>query len=949
MYHVFVALQVMGLVLIVHSLVFMFRGESTYAQKLMIFFMMAELVQNSGFLLEMFCKSKEAALVAVKFQYLGSCLVAILFMMFIRYYCTRQEKRLLERVLLGIAVFLWILVWTCEKHTLFYRRIEFVNEGVFPHLSLTYGVFFYVFMLCCAVIPWGNSFSLLLRVMKREKNEKKRRSIKMVIALTTVCLVTMILYVIRVFSAGYDPTPLMMSVMLSLMVTFIWNRNDYDLTREAANTVLNALDDCVVTVDQDKKIISFNARAGEMFQNMKVSRSLNEVNRFPVQILEPENDGKFVLGERHYEGRVKVLRGAEQDIRGYTILMIDVSDTYEYIESVNKMRNKAEAANRAKSDFLANMSHEIRTPMNAVVGMSELIIEESRGRKVYDYARDIKSAALNLLSIINGILDLSKVEAGKMKLVEEPYYIQMFVQDMESLIRVAAAQNGLQLKVHLADDIPCRLIGDAGRIRQILINILNNAIKFTPKGYVGLDVSAKATSENYVQVTFVIEDTGIGIKEEDKQTIFNAFEQLDMSRNRKKEGTGLGLAITQRLVQLMKGEIRVESEYGKGTRFTIHISQKVEDWRTVKEMPVSRDEIQKVDTRMFFAPDYRILVVDDNKINRNVVTTMLGLYHFQIDEVDNGKDAIALAKEKKYDMILMDHMMPEMDGIEATQHIRTECGSTGRMAVIVALTANAIQGAREMYLENGFEDFLSKPFERVQLHALLNKWIPDKYKQYQEDKHVKEDKITEDDMAELFMEGVNVRNAVSSKSIEIEDYMNLLELFYEDGKEKVLEIEQMVNREDWENYRIETHALKSAAINIGAENLSAEAKEHEMAAKAGEYDFIKHKYQGLMANYRFVLSEIERVLQKKEFGQFEKSEVQEKKLIEAEKFRTKVQSALHQLETFHPKETAEQVQELLNCEVSPDILERLRKIQSLLKRYEDDDAEDAFRELLDIL
>lgn len=407
----------------------------------------------------------------------------------------------MERVLLGIAVFLWILVWTCEKHTLFYRSIEFVNEGIFPHLNLTYGIFFYVFMLCCAVIPWGNSFSLLLRVMKREKNEKKRKSIKMVIALTTVCLVTMILYVVRVFPAGYDPTPLTMSVMLSLMVTFIWNRNDYDLTREAANTVLNALDDCVVTVDQDKKIISFNARAGEMFQNMKVSRSLNEVNRFPVQILEPENDGKFVLGGRHYEGRVKVLRGAEQDIRGYTILMIDVSDTYEYIESVNKMRNKAEAANRAKSDFLANMSHEIRTPMNAVVGMSELIIEESRGRKVYDYARDIKSAALNLLSIINGILDLSKVEAGKMKLVEEPYYIQMFVQDMESLIRVAAAQNGLQLKVHLADDIPCRLIGDEGRIRQILINILNNAIKFTKKGYVGLDVSAKATSENYMRLS----------------------------------------------------------------------------------------------------------------------------------------------------------------------------------------------------------------------------------------------------------------------------------------------------------------------------------------------------------------------------------------------------------------------------------------------------------------
>ena len=946
MYTVFFSLQIIGLILIVYSIVNMFRGESTYAQKLMIFFMTAELIQNSGFLLELLAKTKEAAMVAVKFQYIGSCLVALFFMMFIRYYFTRQEKRLFERIMLLVDVVIIILVWTCEYHDLYYRSIDFVYTGFYPHLDLKYGPFFYVYMLNCAIIPWSLAFFKLVIVLLKEKNQKKKKNLRMILLFTTICMVMMTLYVTRVFPAGYDPTPVTMAIMLSLMVTLIWNRKDYDLTREAANTVLNALDDCVVTVDQDRVVLSFNDKARTLFQNLKVSRRLEEVNRFPTQILDPSDDGKFVLGSRHYEGRVKVLEGVDHDVRGYTILMIDVTETYQHIEKVDEMRKKAENANRAKSDFLANMSHEIRTPMNAVVGMSELILEESRGRKVYDYARDIKSAALNLLSIINGILDLSKVEAGKMQLVEEPYYLQIFVKDMESLIRVAAAQNGLQLKVNLAEDIPCQLIGDEGRIRQILINILNNAIKFTKKGYVKLEVSGEQTSENYVRLTFIVEDTGIGIREEDIKTIFEAFAQLDMSRNRKKEGTGLGLAITQRLVQLMQGDIQVESEYGKGTKFTIHITQKIADHRLIREVPMTQEEIENTDTRMFRAPKYKVLVVDDNKINRTVATTMLQLYNFYIDEADSGSVAIELAKENKYDMILMDHMMPEMDGVEAVQHIRTECGSNGRTAVIVALTANAIQGAREMYLENGFQDFLSKPFERVELHAMLNKWVPDNYKEYQEDHHVEADKITEDDMAEIFMEGVNVRKAVSNKNTNIEGYMNLLDLFFEDGKDKVKYLEKLVHQEDWKNYMIEAHALKSAAINIGAEDLSEEAKEHEMAVKTGDIYFVKAKYQNLIVDYQCVLKEIERVLQKKQFGQFEEEKVQEKKAIEPKELEERTEAALHNLEEFQPKETAKEVQLLLEYDLPSMVEEKLKRIQSLLKRYEDDEAEDAFRELL---
>lgn len=949
MYFALICLQVIGLVLIVYSIAYMFRGESTYAQKLMIFFMSAELVQNSGFLLELTAKTMEAALTAVKFQYIGSCLVALFYMMFVRYYCTRREMRTFERSLLAVDAVIIIMVWTCEHHDLYYSDIQFVHSGMYPHLVLSYGPFFYVYMLACAIIPWVMSLSLLIRVHFKEENEKKKKNLRMVILFTTISLTIMFLYVARVFPAGYDPTPICIAIMLSLMVIFIWNRKDYDLTREAAKTVLNALDDCVVTVDQDWQVLSFNERARDLFQNMQVSRKIDQVNRFPTQILKPGDDGKFVLGSRHYEARVKTLEGVDHDVRGYTILLIDVTDTFEYIEKVDEMRKKAENANRAKSDFLANMSHEIRTPMNAVVGMSELIIEESRGRKVYDYACNIKSAALNLLSIINGILDLSKVEAGKMQLVLEPYYIQLLVQDMQSLVGVAAAQNGLQLRVNLSEDIPCQLLGDEGRIRQILINILNNAIKFTQKGSVSLDVSGTITSEEYVRLNFVIEDTGIGIRQEEIKTIFEAFEQVDMSRNRKKEGTGLGLAITYRLVQLMDGDIQVESEYGKGTKFTVHISQKIEDHRTVKENPLTRDEIQSVDTRMFLAPDYRVLVVDDNKINRNVATSMLKMYKIEVDEADCGKDAISLANENKYDMILLDHMMPEMDGIETARHIRTECGPNGRTVVIVALTANAIQGAREMYLDNGFDEFLSKPFERIQLHELLARWIPERLKEYQENGHVKNDKVSEDDMAEIFMNGINIRKAVKGGAGDITDYMNLLDLFYVDGMDKIPYFEELVLKGDYKNYAIETHALKSAALNIGAEALSAEAAEHEMAGKEGDENFIRDKYQRLLVDYKEVLSEIERVLKKKQFGQFEEKNEEERKPIEEEAIYPLVEKILHDLESFHSKEAARGVDELLQYALPEPVETKLEKIKSLLKRYEDDAAEDALRELLDDL
>ncbi|MGN0154274.1 MAG: histidine kinase N-terminal 7TM domain-containing protein [Lachnospiraceae bacterium] len=945
MYETIVVLQLFAVFLIIYSIFFMVRGESTYAQKLMIFFMVSELVQNLGFILELFSHSMEEALMAVKMQYVGSSVVTVFYMMFIRHYCGRKENKYFERALFIVSLLTIIMVWTTPYHHFYYKEIGYVDSGAYPHLELTYGPGFFFYTICIIVIPWAEVVYSLIFALRREQHEKKKKNLFLVIAGTIAAFLIYVLYVLRVFPEGYDPTPLSMAIMLSVMVTFIWNRKDYDLTRAAANTVLNGLDDCVITMDENHKILSFNETATKLFKDIQLYQQLENLENFPMNIFEVGDKGEFVIGNKHYESHIRKLEDVDGDTRGYTVLIMDVTETFEYIKNIMYMREKAENANRAKSDFLANMSHEIRTPMNAIVGMSELIIEESRGRKMYDYACNIKSAAINLLSIINDILDLSKVEAGKMELVESNYYVQILVQDTVNLVKVAAAQKGLQMKVDLAENIPYQLYGDEGRIRQILINILNNAIKFTRTGYVSLKVTGGYIDEEHIKLSFEIEDTGIGIKKEDMQAVFEAFQQLDMKKNRKTEGTGLGLAITKRLVQLMHGELQVESEYGKGTKFTVGLNQKVIDRTTIKEAPVTRESIQETDTRLFTCEDYRVLVVDDNIINRKVAIAMVEAYGFQIDEADSGSKAISLAKNNKYDIIFMDHMMPEMDGIEATRIIRSECGEGGRMAVIIALTANAIEGAREMYLGNGFQDFLSKPFERIQLHEILNKWIPEKKKKYL-DVEVEKDKVSEDEMAEIFMNGVNVRNAIQCRNGGIEDYLELLNLFYMDGNEKKLHIEQLLDAEEYNDYGIEVHGLKSAAANIGADRLSDMAKEHEMAVKGGDIDFVRQNAETLISCYGDILSEIERVLQKKQYGRFAEKQESGLKPIEESYMVEQIREALYNLENFRPKEAAKQIEALMGYAVPDNVMEELEKIIELLKLYEDDKAEEALGELI---
>ncbi len=740
MYYCLLGIQIFAVLILTFSLIYVFRVGSSYMHKLMFAFTISELVHNLGFLMELFAKTKQEALVTVKVEYLGGSLVAILFMMFIYNYCGEKENRILERILLCCGTAVILMVWTNSLHGMYYKDVEFLDTGAYPHVKLHYNWGFYFYMITCLVIPWAISIYIIIKSLKKTGSSKRRNNLKIIIGGATISIFVFVIYVLGAFPEGYDPTPVTMAVMFSTLVVVVWNRKDFDLTRTAADTVLDSLGDSMITLNESKKVLMYNARAKELFPDIEIGDMLTDVADFPLHILTEDGLNKFEMGGRHYEGHLQVLYDYEQLIRGYTVLIVDVTNIYEYIGELDEMRVQAEAANRAKSNFLANMSHEIRTPMNAVVGMSELIIAEDCGDKVREYASDIKSAGLNLLSIINGILDLSKVEAGKMELTQEEYPVKEIVQGSVNLVQKIAEQKGLQVKLHMEPDIPNCLYGDVGKIRQILINVINNSVKFTEKGYISLDVSGRYLEQNDYELKFDIRDTGIGMKEEDLKLIFDSFRQINMNRDRKIEGTGLGLAITKQFVEMMQGDISVESEYGKGTHFCIHIKQRVPAKQTMdvapnvpsgaggKETAAGSDGAPK-EIPFFTAPKCRVLVVDDNSLNRKLATTMLKFYEFDMQETDSGQSAIDLVKENAYDIIFMDHMMPGMDGVTATGIIREECGENGKNAIIIALTANALQGAKEKFLENGFDDFLSKPFQRAQLHEILDKWVKEEFKE----------------------------------------------------------------------------------------------------------------------------------------------------------------------------------------------------------------------------
>ncbi len=558
-------------------------------------------------------------------------------------------------------------------------------------------------------------------------------------------------------------------------------------------------------------------------------------------------------------------------------------------EELRKAKLLADAANHAKSDFLANMSHEIRTPINAVIGMNEMILRECHEsninkENILEYAVNVESASKNLLSIVNDILDFSKIEAGKMEIIEENYIFSSLLNDVVNMIDLKAKQKNLQLFVKVDEELPNQLYGDENRIRQVLVNILNNAVKYTNEGYVQLFIGKETIEENKIQLKIVVHDTGIGIKKEDMSKLFGTFERLDMKKNRNVEGTGLGLAITSKMVNLMNGTLEAESIYGVSSTFTVCLPQTVVNQERIgnfqQRFKEYKQNLQKY-KESFIAPNAKVMVVDDNSMNLFVVKKLLEKTKVQVVTCMNGEQCLNLAKVDKYDIILLDHMMPGMDGIETLKNLKTMDDNQNKNTPVIALTANAILGAREAYLREGFDDYLSKPIDGMHLEELLQKYISKEKVKKSEELEQKEELIEKEVQKEEIQkaesskeqEALEVQETAMLEEIkepeqEIEDfawldietglqysmdsdemYREFLQMFCDMKEEKKTSIQEYYEKEDWENYTIVVHSLKSTSRSVGCILLSERAKELELAGHQNQIDVIKEGHKEMIEVY----------------------------------------------------------------------------------------------------
>ncbi|MDR2579263.1 MAG: response regulator [Chitinispirillales bacterium] len=726
---------------------------------------------------------------------------------------------------------------------------------------------------------------------------------------------------------------------------------------------------------------------------------------------------------------------------GHTQLKNEIYILFTALRNMQASLAKTEeikAASEAKSNFLAKMSHEIRTPMNAITGMTELALREEMSTVVREHIFTIKQAGANLLSIINDILDLSKIESGKLEIILGDYNLSTLINDVVSIVRMRVVDTTVRFVVNADSKMPNMLYGDEVRVRQVLLNVLSNAVKYTSKGFISFVINGTVDGDT-VNLTIDITDTGRGIKEENIDKLFTDFVQVDMAVNRDIEGTGLGLSIAHSLIKAMGGDIEVKSEYRVGSTFTITLPQKIrsldplaavrepetksalvyerrevyansmvhtidnlgvrcavagndeelyeklrvsdysfifvestllksvkkvmsdvnskaeivlltsfgnvvaEKGLSVIAMPVHSISVANVlngisdsyshtaddfSTAGFAAPGARVLAVDDIHTNLIVVVGLLSPYGCKVDLAASGAEAIKAVAKHNYDLILMDHMMPEMDGIEATKRIRDQ-GGDYRTIPIVALTANAVSGAREMFLQSGFDDFLSKPIDPVKMNSVLEKWIPNEKQRPAEKKAV----APKEAVADIFIEGVNVKLGMSRTGGTTAGYMRTLAVFNRDAAEKIGQIKKCLDEDNLKLYIIHVHALKSAAANIGAEELSDAAKALEMAGKKEDIAFIKSHTPGLLSGLESLLVGIDEVVSaEKERRQEGKSE------IDMKAFKAVLGNLDAALNTIDPGAISAAVEELRQFENTAEAGEAIENILKNILNGEYDEA-----------
>lgn len=850
------------------------------------------------------------------------------------------------------------------------------------------------------------------------------------------------------FRFNFEVVPLFSAVAVLLIILSVVEGDIFNILDIGRGWMVENFDALFLVADKSYGYLDSNKYARENFEELSGIHKGEKLSG-RLEALFKSAEEEIVIADKHYKKYIKDLN-IRGKIRGHAMILVDLTENYNMMEQLKEAKLRAEEANESKSNFLSNMSHEIRMPMNAIVGMTEILLRSDMSEQDRGYLMNIKNSGASLLTIINDILDFSKIESGKLDIIEEEYEPMSILSDLGMIFLNRIGDKPIELLFDIDKDLPNRMYGDALRIRQVIINIANNAIKFTEAGFVKLTIKmTQMAEEDMVDLGISIRDSGQGIKPEDLKKLFGSFQQVDTKKNRNKEGTGLGLAISKQLVENMGGRIDVKSEYGKGSEFYFNIPQKVigkqlaaavKDEAIIHEPMVvsghmgdkrileqlrgmaegyglryvdcyeAKDRGEKVDfffvdesvyqelkegiekyfvsngtelcvlqnpmretvwneqvtvvnkplytlnfcqvinhettasfvetdnVMNFVAPQAQILIVDDNEMNLKVARGLLQPLQMNIDTASSGRQAIEMVQEKRYHIVFMDHMMPVMDGVETTQNIRKLPDAYIRNMPIIALTANAVMGAREIFKKAGMNDFVAKPIELKDICSKIRAWLPGELvRKLSAPAAAVQEQIPEQELPVI--EGLNVAEGVrNSGSLEL--FTNLLGDFYKLIDLKATKIEKCLADGLIHDYTIEVHALKNTARMIGALELSELFYKMEQCGNAEDVDTITRENPAVMELYRSYKPILEPYGKANEQ---DKREVPKAEIIEAlDRLGTAMDNfdldgadaALAELEEYRlPKELGSYMEELRAYVAMEDVMNTGKKMIEVLEGF----------------